>query len=294
MYCRKCGHQINAGESFCRECGESVPVVRRAEKASGGKKGWLPMGIIAAALAVILILQNLSVLPLMINKGNGSKYGREIGYATPEETISKFAEAIADNDTDGALALFACRHITDHYDYAAYIERMGAWQPNARYVYPAPEGIFRESTYAMLRGDAAKQIFNLCFSLKADSEYLEMTPIMAEEMSQVIPDLEEFTELERLNTFRVVRMDYTKPEIQNTLQTREVYKKAAKTYGAEDSIEYSILYEYGGQTYFGGMTLIQYGEKWYIQSLIGALAGQTSFAYLEPMSEARYCEIVEV
>ncbi len=291
MFCKKCGRQIHAGEKFCRECGEPVPEVR---KTNGGKRGWLPALIAVVALAAVLILQNLSVLPLITDIGGRPQDNQETGYAMPEETISSFAEAIAGNDITGALSLFACRHMTDNYDYSSYIERIQAWQPNFRYSYPSPEGILREATYEMARGEAAQQIFNLCFSLKADDEYLEMTPIFEGDLNQVMADLEEITDLDQLDTFQIIRMDYTKPETQNSSTHQENVRRQCEIYGAEDRAEYSVLYEYGGQTYFGGVSLIQYEQKWYIENLTGVLAGQTAYAYLEPMSEAEYCERVEI
>lgn len=294
MYCKKCGHHIDQGEKFCRKCGEKVSMSQMEEKANRGKKVWIPVGVITAILAIVLILQNLSILPLVTEIGVKAPYNQEVGYDTPEETINRFAEAIANNDAQGALELFACRHITDNYDYAAFIERMQSWQPQSRYAYSTPEGIFRESTFEMLRGEAARQIFNVCFSLNASGDYLEMKPIMDESIDQIVTDLGKFTDLDQLNTFRIVRSDYTQPETQNLPAHKENVKVRCKYMGAEDWVEYSILYEYDGQTYFGGMSLIQYDSKWYIENLIGVLAGQTAYAYLEPISETEYCEKVGV
>lgn len=293
MFCKKCGRQIHAGEKFCRECGEPVPEVR---KTNGGKRGWLPALIAAVALAAVLILQNLSVLPLITDIGVRSQDNQETGYATPEKTISSFAEAIASNDINGALSLFACRHMTENYDYSSWVERLQAWQPNSRYSYPSPEGIFREATYEIMRGDAAQQIFNLCFSLKADDEYLEMKPksIFEGDLNQILSDLEEITDLDQLGTFQIIRMDYTMPEAQNSSANQENVRRMCETYGAEDVAEYSVLYGYGGQTYYGGVTLIQYEQKWYIDYLRGMFANQNAYAYLEPMSEAEYCERIGI
>lgn len=55
MICRKCGKEIGDHEKFCRYCGEPHCGVEKQEK-KGGKKRWILAGVLAAAVAVILVL----------------------------------------------------------------------------------------------------------------------------------------------------------------------------------------------------------------------------------------------
>ena len=215
----------------------------------------------------------------------------EKGSDTPEEAAQGFAEAISNNDVFTALSFFDCAHKAENYDYSAIVDRMQSWQPNLTYAYDSSEEMFMDAAYAVIMKDAVYKIFNMCFSLEADEEYLQMRP-MIDDIETIISDLDRFTELDALDTFRIVRMDLAKPEAQRSSSFQNAVNANSRSYGTEDYLEYGVLYEYNGNTYLGGMMFFKYDGKWYIDSPNSALAGQSAFGYLTPMSEEEYLEQV--
>ena len=76
MRCQKCGNEVTEGVRFCTKCGAQMEQLASGsvpgEKTGKSKKiptGTLVASILAAALAVILILQNFFSLPLAGGEG---------------------------------------------------------------------------------------------------------------------------------------------------------------------------------------------------------------------------------
>jgi hypothetical protein len=324
MRCEKCGSEIRDGVRFCPKCGAPAGAPHRQEDPfSGNSYGWqdpcwqenvparretpgrkagsripvLVTGIIAAVLAAVLVLQNFFGLPLLGEMTGGGKKSADVGYSSPEELIREFGEAIAANDVDRALSLFALDHMADSFDLEAYVEYTRAWLPQSNIGLPSEERIFRETNREYLRGTCAWQIALMCFSLQADEEYLQMTPVIADEETdpeEIYSALEDAADLEYLSSFRVLRVDYARPDYQGASATsRESIERQADIYGAEDLAQYAVLYEYDGDTYVGGVGVIRYDGKYYIQYLNGSYLGLSSFGFLLQADEGEYLDIVE-
>ena len=305
MFCRKCGSPIRAGLNFCPKCG--TPVVNavreevnavgiqasdRSSKKKGHNKGMWGFGILSAFLAAVLILQNLSILPSL-----SSGRRQEKGYSTPEETAEAFVDSLSDRNIEKALSYFACDHIVNNFDFEAYINRIAAWQPNT---YPTSNEIFIENKQAEIMASSARQIANLCFSLKADEKYLQGQLIPARQDSDapdqsenvIVQEIESACDLTDIDSLKIIRMDLATPENQQSEAGKSSAIKNAHTYGADMWSDYCVLYEYNGQTYMGGMTFYQYGDQWYINTLNTIYGNQTIYGYLIKMNEDEYLDAV--
>ncbi len=342
MFCSNCGNEINKNDKFCMACGTENPFYEehsendhlyRGERITSqdignkteskdiaGKeaapqkevrrgKNFVVLTIVTIALAAVLVLQNLSIMPgffeMFGNKANGviEDYSiLDIGYDTPEETIEAFANAIAAEDLETAIALFGSGHKVEGYDYSKWIMRTRSWNQSYGWLRnPASDGIFKELTYEKIKSEAVDGVYNILFSIKGygNEEYEEYYNSGANiyfdnerDLYTAINDLAYLTDIDALDTFRVVRIDYSWPEQQDSESGRRSFENQADLYGADDINEYTVLYEYNGNTYFGGMTLIKYGDKWYILYTSATLAGQRSQGYLGKMSEAEYIEAI--
>ena len=134
------------------------------------------------------------------------------------------------------------------------------------------------------RALAAQQILLMCFSLKADEEYIEFGE-MAGGAEAFGEELEKVCDLDQLDTFRILRMDpYTPLEYWGDRGEQDPYSELAAISGADDWEEYLVLYEYDGQTYQGGMTFLCYEDRWYIQYLYR----ERATPFLQKMSESEY------
>ena len=293
MRCEHCGKPLQKGEKFCPECGLPVDFredwgqdwvleeERPEESVRNGKNSRKTAAAVltAAALALILLLQNFSLLPLLFGGGP-----QDVGSGSPEEAAEAFAREIASNDLEGALDLFGTEHILANFDFASYLERTGSWYPGQEASYPPSETIFGDAKREIRRGQAAQQILLLCYSLKADEEYKDLREIEGD-TERFAEQLEEVCNLDHLDTFRILRMDpYTPLEYWGDRGEQDPYEELAAMSGADDWEEYLILYEYDGQTYQGGMTFLCYEEQWYVQYLY---RGRVS-PLLRKMSESEY------
>lgn len=282
MYCRNCGNKIRSDEKFCPRCGS--PVLRQqgivGDRKQGknhreGIKNICLFGIIVV-LILFLILQNLSILPIL--SGRETYITKDTGCDTPEKTAEAFVEAVADGNIEKALSFFACNQMADNYRFEYQIDRLLVWIPGGFCSYPSEEKVFREINKGELYGEAVSQIGNLCFSLQAYEEYMSRVPISLEDDENIVEKMREFCDLKALETLRIKEIEYAGPDT----QSEEVYDKAARIYGADERVEYEILYEYDGEMFKGGMTFLRYEEKWYIESLIAASTGQNALGYLIP------------
>lgn len=293
MRCEHCGKPLEKGEKFCPECGLPVdfredwgqdwvlkeePPKERGRNGKNSRKTAAAV-IAAAALALVLLLQNLSVIPLLFSGGPG-----DVGFGSPEETAEAFAREIASNDLEGALDLFGTEHILANFDSVSYLERMGSWFAGQTDAYPSSETIFGDAKREIRRALAAQQILLMCFSLKADEEYIEFGE-MAGGAEAFGEELEKVCDLDQLDTFRILRMDpYTPLEYRGDRGEQDPYSELAAISGADDWEEYLVLYEYDGQTYQGGMTFLCYEDRWYVQYLYR----ERATPFLQKMSESEY------
>jgi hypothetical protein len=339
MFCSNCGNEINKNDKFCMACGTENPFYEehsdnghlyRGERITSqnignkteskdfdGKKAapqkeirrgknFIVLSIVTIALAAVLVLQNLSIIPgffeMFGNKANGviEDYSiLDIGYDTPEEAIEAFANAIASEDLETAIALFGSGHKLEEHDYSKFIMQTGYWySSNWRYS-PASDGVLKDSTYEKIKSEAVDKIYNILFSIKRDGseeyeEYYNGNVSFDNEREEYmfINNLEYLTDIDAIDTFRVVRIDYVKPELQDGESIRRSFEAQADRYGADDINEYTVLYEYNGNTYFGAMSLIKYDDKWYIDQTLSNILGLRAEGYIGQMSEAEYLEFI--
>ena len=257
-------------------------------KKQGNNKMTMVMSIVVIALAIVLILQNMSILPLLTNKVENIQQYQ--GCDTPEEVIREFADAISESDLNQVISLTACGQMADNFELNTYIENMQSWIPTSVYAYPSTTEIFRDINEERFREEIVNEVANLCFSLQADEEYLGGTLISGEETEEIYSDLEAMCNLDKIKDFCVVRSDYSNPERQN----EETWEEKAEYLGADEIKEYTVLYEYDGKMYGGGMTLICYADKWYIQNLVAVMSGQDPLGYLTEMSEEKYSQFAGI
>ena len=130
--------------------------------------------------------------------------------------------------------------------------------------YPTEEKFFEEAALENQKSASAKQITHFCFSFQADEKYLNNMPISVSSESEakdLASDLKSVCDMDEMETLELKRMEYAKPEVQKKA-IKEDWRY--KIYDADEIAEYAVLYEYNGDTYRGGMTLLRYDEKWYI------------------------------
>ena len=270
-----------------RETETELP--ERSARRTERRRPLLISGIVTIVLAVILVLQNFAGLPL-VRELTGGGIPADRGYSSPEKLMEEFGKAIAANDVDRAVSMFAVSHMTEGYDSAKMLETFRTWYVSLPY--PQDEPIFEHANREELESQAARQIANLCFSLEAKEEYLQMYPSFSEgkELETLIADVEDAAHPDALRTLRVLRVDRAESGIQDSEVAVEIDNQLAEIYGADELQQYSVLYEYDGDTYMGAATVIKYDKLYYITFLVSSYLGHSTAGYLTPVSESAYME----
>lgn len=300
MYCSKCGNKLTGGVKFCQNCGTSVMTVPTHYDPMPGQSATSPPTHRSRGKVVMLIVAVIGGMFIgafaayMILSMSGTSIERtgDIISESPEEAAQAFASAVASDDFESAVALFGCGHRAELLDFTDYITRTRTWVQSA-IQYPSSNNIFTNTNQQYLRNNASNQISGLVFSLNADEAYLNETLMQDDGDGVLAEEIAEYCLPENLDTLKILRMDYAMPDKQNTAVSIKNSTSWASIYGAAAIADYTILYEYNGKTYFGGMQFIQYDDGWYIYNAYTLFGGQMQYGYLTEMSESEYIERVE-
>lgn len=303
MYCSKCGNKLGDDVKFCQDCG--TPVTINTAQARdvpdhevtlvGSSPVHHPIGrILMSVLAVIgaMFIGALATYMVLNMRGTSIERTSDIISKSQVETAKAFASAIASDDFETAIALFGCERRAKSLNFTEYIARTHSWN-SITVSYPSSTNIFTNANQQYLRNTASNQVSGLVFSLNADEAYLDAIMMQDNGESNLAAEISEYCSLENLDTFKILRIDYAMPDVQNTDASIKNAESLAAIYGGQTIEDCTVLYEYNGKTYFGGMQFIQYDDGWYIYNAYTILGGQTVYGYLTEMSESEYTERVE-
>lgn len=302
MYCNKCGNKLGDDVKFCQNCGTPVGEVPIQYKPIPGQSAASPptyqsRGKIVTTIMVAIGAMFIGALVtyMFLNlRGTSIERTGDIISKSQVEAANAFASAIASDDFETAIALFGCGRRAKSLDFSAYLERTGSWIPyNDEAGYPSDTDIFTKANQMRLQCNAVSQIQGMLFSLNADEEYLDGMMKTDSDEGTLVAEISEYCSLENLDTFKIFRIDYAMPDTQNTNASIKNAESQAAIYGGQTIEDCTVLYEYNGKTYFGGMQFIQYEDGWYIYSATTLLGGQNGQGYLMEMSKSEYEERVE-
>lgn len=203
------------------------------------------------------------------------------GFATPEETVKYVVEHLAAGDAARASEAFAIDHMVAGYSYRAQAERLNAVTPSAWL--PATSDGFRAIDEGLRRGDAARQLQT--FVQHAIAPQHDFTLTISPADSSTIDGLESALAPQGLASLSLVRLD----ALQQPTGSRYALNlaKMSAMYGPDEAREMTFLCHTSQGTELGGVTLLRYGNSWYVWYLASQLAGLSS-GELQPMSEQDY------
>lgn len=300
MYCSRCGNKLTEGVKFCQNCGTPAGTIPTQYNPIPGQSATSPpahqsrarIAIPIVAVIGAMFIGALAAYVILSMSGTSIEHAGDIISESPEEAARAFASAVASDDFESAVALFGCGHRAESLNFADYITRTRTWVQSA-IQYPSSNNIFTNTNQQYLRNNASNQISGLVFSLNADEAYLNGALMQDDGNGTLAAEVTEYCLPENLDTFKILRMDYALPDTQNTDTSIKNAENLATIYGGQTIEDYTVLYEYNGKTYFGGMQFIQYDDGWYIYNAYTLLGGQMVYGYLSEMSEPEYIERVE-
>lgn len=111
MYCKKCGCELNEGDTFCTKCGSRISSIieynlNTIEIKSGDTSKIVKYGLLSKKatfiiIALIIILVGIGCIIKSISN-------------SPEKTIEKMVSALNDKDLDGVLNCYSPHTVSDY------------------------------------------------------------------------------------------------------------------------------------------------------------------------------------
>ncbi len=283
MFCRSCGKENAHGAAFCVSCGVKLeaqpytpppqahpcaeqPAVRPAKKRNAPA---IALGVLSVMLAAALMLSFLGVFG-----GAAGTFGAASkSFASPEDAINYFVDCLKTSDFNGALAACGINETAGGFDYKAYVERVQTLLPIMTSFLPSEYKPYLELNKARLTQQIMMQMSCFTISLNLPEEYGGMfTGTTVPLPDKKFPgDLMDALDPSKINDLELIKIG--KMGMHDNENNRENQMKMAKTFGAEDEQFRSVLYKYNGGYYMGGFTVIQYGGRWFVNSMSDPLAG---------------------
>ena len=270
MNCSCCGIPLEPGNQFCQCCGQPIeakpiPAVSAAPAVPVKKKNVavLVMSGVSLVLAILLVLSLTGVLG-----GASGAFAASKSFSMPEEAIEYFVDRMTAGDWEGALSACAVNEIAENYDYQAMVERIQALVPSMQCL-PSEYEEFVGHNRASIRAGILRQMAWMTFSITLPEEYDEFLQYMPTSEGVDFDDVVEDMDPAPVSGLKLVRIESHEMSSQN----EENYDRQAAGYGADALTSRVVLYEYDGDYYAGGFTLLQYNGRWLILNLNDNLAG---------------------
>lgn len=305
MFCRNCGKENAAGAAFCVSCGAKLdaqyqeavqqpqtsqpymppqqaqpyaqtyagqPYASQPKAAKPARKKNVPavaLGVLSIVLAVALVLSFLGVFG-----GAAGAFGvASKSFASPEDAINYFVDCLKKNDFNGALAACGINETASGFDYKAFVERVQTLLPVMTSFLPSEYKPYLELNKARITQQIMMQMSCFIISLNLPDEYGGMftgttVPLPDKKFPDDLMDALDPSKISDLEIVKIGKMGMHDDE-----NNRENQMKTAKTFGADDEQFRSVLYKYNGGYYMGGFTVIQYGGRWFVNSMSDPLAG---------------------
>jgi hypothetical protein len=314
MFCRNCGKENAQGAAFCVSCGTKLEAFEPGQPKEAGlqpqtgqqsaqqqtnqaytqpyvrQPGQYPVQIgekpakkknapaIALGVLSILLAAGLALSLLGVFGGAAGTFSAASkSFSTPEDAINYFVDRLKAGDFKGALAACGIDETVRGFDYKTYVERIQTLLPIATSFMPSEYEPYMEYNRARLTQQMLMQMTCFTVSLNLPEEFGGMFTgaTMPLEDGKIPCGLMDALDPSKLSSLELVKTG--KIYMHDDQNNRENQKKTAKTFGADDEQFRSVLYKYNGDYYLGGFTVIEYGGRWYINSMTDPLAGIPAF-----------------
>lgn len=307
MTCNHCGFKLHENAKFCPQCGapagssfpsaEGAPASPPASFSKSTKKQknraaalW---AITAAALAIILLLQNLGLVGLVTDsaakisgkRGPGLAQVEGTGYDSAEEAVKAYIEALRQGDVQAMLSTFAVETYVDSYDTKAGLGLTGAWLPVSSF----------DGAYEIVGSDYERQLRYLgrqaFLSQRLYSQLLTYTAFLgggSEAIGSSVPipfekehDIDVFLDAYRKNAFGKALAEMELQEFVDPADLSEAYGSEAmqkhmeerrKIYGCDRYESIAARVSLNGEDWLLTMDCAEYRGRWYNLNPSGNLA----------------------
>jgi hypothetical protein len=193
-------------------------------------------------------------------------------FATPENAITHFMEALKKNDLSSVFEACAVQDYSQRFRFKEYVRRLMGLSYIA-YMAPAKYDFYIELNKIDTLARISRQIKLICYSLLSDETDLTATKKDPDE--DHVKDFVRAVDPGKLAGLQVIRMD--KPVLVDNERYQKNTLDAARCFGAGNGTERVALLKFNKDLYILGFHLYQYGSSWEIDSLSSPLAGTPMF-----------------
>lgn len=191
-------------------------------------------------------------------------------FKTPEDTITSYFEAIAENNSQKILQSLAINEMSENFHFDLYTERVGIFIPTLSLA-PSEYPLYVEANKMKLSGELMDQMKFFAYSLLSTEPVDESVPIKLD--PERIKSFMEDVDPGRLSSLEIKSIDLANKKTMNTTQYLENAAVIARVFGADESTERVALFLFEEKYYYVGFTLLRYGESWKISRQNSAMAG---------------------
>lgn len=212
------------------------------------------------------------------------------GFDTAEEAALAYIEAFNAGDVPGMLSTFAIETYVDHVDRAATMNRLRAFMITGPDTNPMPTPYVRDLLVSERYGDIAQQLRWQYFYYAMPEEYGDgidkPVQFTGDDRTQQIQDFLGAFDSSPVNEWigNIAFVGFVPPEdligeIFMDERNQENIKKQAACRGCDEIAELILHIRISGEDYYQCLECARYGDRWYVQSLMGNAANLQGLDY---------------
>ena len=202
------------------------------------------------------------------------------GFASAEEAVAAYLQAMKENDVAGMLSTFAIETYVDSLDARAYLARNGSFGSSSQAALAATDPYMRQIAVASRYADLADGLWYQYIAAAWPEEYGEYESSRALTLSDDAA-VEEFLSLMDAAEFSAFLQGVDLTGFVSPAAFSEYYQSPgnmnaiasmAEAYGCDELADVVACVESGGEEYYQFMHCARYGNLWYNLSLGGYAA----------------------
>lgn len=248
----------------------------------------LSTGLKSARTLILIIFLAASLLGMsLIATAQGD--GDAPTFAAPEDAITFYLDALIQGDVAAILQATAVNEMSENFDFERHVNRLRALTIQS----PAPSeySLFVEINKVQFTGQILGQVKNLTYALLATEKDIvagQFVPIEPEGTTQFRDEVDPA----RLAGLEIMAIGAPFPDRLNSERNQEIFNELAQIYGADEQTERVVLFQFEGNIYYMGFTLLRYGDDWKISNAAALLGGTSPSGAPEPTTPADFQEMI--
>jgi len=214
----------------------------------------------------------------------------EVVFKTPEDAITAYMQGIAQNDVSKILQACAIDEMSEHFSLDLNTARLGVIEPS-QMLAPPNNSFYVAMNKAQLSAQILGQVKMFTFSLLSteDMTKVGVIPIDAARTTQFIKDVDP----SRLTQIEIKKIAVPYPTIMKNDKYLANASALAQIYGADEYTQRIVLFQFGGDNYIAGFSLLRYGESWKIMNAGSTIANIVSSGVTGKITEADFDKMTQ-